>query len=317
MKKSLFSILCSVPLFVFSQTNTFPASGYVGIGTLSPVAPLEIIGGPAMSAGWNKSLALTANYPVISMKSLGKWGGIGYDSGTGMRFWINSSTDDLPYNGLVAMTLFNDGNIGIGTTAIDNDQGWNRVLQLNGTSHAKLLVTESSGVKLGLYSHSDGIAKVGTESSHNLTFTAGYWNDVMTLTTTGNVGIGTTTPVDKLAVNGNVRAKEIKVEVTGWPDYVFKDDYALMSLQDLDNYINKNKHLPNIPSAAIVEAEGLNLGDMNKMLLQKIEELTLHLIAKDKEIGILNKYIQRLDKIENETSQLKMLVNELLKTPTE
>lgn len=146
---------------------------------------------------------------------------------------------------------------------------------------------------------------------------AGYWNDVMTLTTAGNVGIGTTTPIDKLAVNGNIRAKEVKVEITGWPDYVFENDYPLLSLESLDAYIQQYKHLPNVPPAAIIETEGLNLGEINKTLLQKIEELTLHLIAKDKEIRILNKSIQRLDQIENETSQLKSLVNELLKKQNE
>lgn len=88
-----------------------------------------------------------------------------------------------------------------------------------------------------------------------------------------------------------------------------------MPLQDLDNYIKKNKHLPNIPLAATVAAEWLNLGEINKIIIQKIEELTLHLITK-KVIGIHNESTQRLDRIENEPSQ-NLLENELLKTPTE
>lgn len=312
MKSFIFTALSLIPLFLFSQTNSFPTSGNAGIGTLSPIAPLHINGGTTMSAGWNRSLVLSANYPVIALNSFAKWGGIGYDSGGGMRFWVNSSTEDLPYHGLSAITVTNQGNVGIGVTTVNNTQAWDRVLQLNGPLHSKLLVTENSGVKLGLFSHTGGYAKIGTESNHNLSLMAGYWNDVMTLTTTGNVGIGITNPAEKLSVNGTIRAKEIKVEISGWPDYVFEETYKLKTLGELENFIKKNKHLPNIPSAKTIESAGLSLGEMNKMLLEKIEELTLHLISKEKEIENLKKSIARVDNLENETLMLKILINELL-----
>ncbi|MDQ0638322.1 hypothetical protein QF042_001887 [Pedobacter sp. W3I1] len=112
----------------------------------------------------------------------------------------------------------------------------------------------------------------------------------------GKVGIGTEVfGTERLAVNGNIRAREIKVEATGWPDYVFQKDYKISSLADLDRYIKLNKHLPGIPDAQEVKENGIELGEMNKLLLQKIEELTLHLIEKDKTIkGIL----KRMDEIE-------------------
>lgn len=103
----------------------------------------------------------------------------------------------------------------------------------------------------------------------------------------GNVGVGTATPTSKLAVNGNIRAKEIKVEATNWPDYVFGEDYELKSLSELEGYINKYGHLPEIPKAAEVEADGVSLGEMNKLLLKKVEELTLYLIEQQKEINYL------------------------------
>jgi len=100
----------------------------------------------------------------------------------------------------------------------------------------------------------------------------------------GNVGIGTIVPREKLSVNGKIRAQEIKVEVTDWPDYVFKQEYQKMSLSQIDTFIKANGHLPEVPSAQKVEKEGVSLGEMNKILLKKIEELTLHLIEKDKQV---------------------------------
>ncbi|WP_187290734.1 hypothetical protein [Pedobacter heparinus] len=103
--------------------------------------------------------------------------------------------------------------------------------------------------------------------------------------TSGDIGIGTVdTKGYKLAVNGNIRAKEVKVETANWPDYVFTKDYQLPTLQQTENHIKEKGHLPGIPSAAEVKANGIDLGEMNAKLLQKIEELTLHLIEMKKEI---------------------------------
>jgi len=109
----------------------------------------------------------------------------------------------------------------------------------------------------------------------------------------GNVGIGTDTPKEKLSVNGNIRAHQIKVETTNWPDYVFKDDYKLSSLEDTEKFIQVNGHLPQVPKAETVEKEGYSLNEMDKILLKKIEELTLHLIRLDKENKELKELILR------------------------
>jgi hypothetical protein len=95
-------------------------------------------------------------------------------------------------------------------------------------------------------------------------------SEKMRITQSGNVGIGTANPTEKLAVNGKIRAKEIKVEASNWPDYVFEEDYKVGTLAGLESYIKTNKHLPEVPGAKEVEANGVALGEMNKLLIKKI-----------------------------------------------
>jgi hypothetical protein len=110
----------------------------------------------------------------------------------------------------------------------------------------------------------------------------------------GNVGIGTTSPTEKLAVNGRIRAKEVIVETTGWSDVVFDSDYRLAPLSEIEQHIKAEKHLPGIPSSEEVAASGISLGDMQAKLLQKVEELTLHVIAQEKKIQALKSQLQEL-----------------------
>ncbi|MBK1442595.1 hypothetical protein JHJ32_21525 [Parapedobacter sp. ISTM3] len=108
------------------------------------------------------------------------------------------------------------------------------------------------------------------------------------LAVNGNVGIGTTNPQAKLAVEGNILAKEVKVKTDiSVPDYVFEPDYELPALADVEAYVKKHKHLPEIPSAKDIEKDGLDLAEMNLLLLKKVEELTLHLIELRKELDAM------------------------------
>jgi hypothetical protein len=103
------------------------------------------------------------------------------------------------------------------------------------------------------------------------------------------VGIGTANPDAKLAVNGTIHSKEVKVDLEGWswPDYVFKKEYKLPTLVEVEKHINEKGHLENIPNVDEVQKNGINLGEMNAKLLQKIEELTLYTIQQSKEIQSL------------------------------
>ncbi|SES20108.1 hypothetical protein [Pedobacter rhizosphaerae] len=115
----------------------------------------------------------------------------------------------------------------------------------------------------------------------------GIYTSDFTLTNKGDLGLGTMSPKEKLSVNGKIRAHEVKVETANWPDYVFKPEYDLPTLSEIEKLIKAMDHLPEIPSAKEVEINGVALGEMNKLLLKKVEELTLHLIEKDKQLSSL------------------------------
>ena len=91
----------------------------------------------------------------------------------------------------------------------------------------------------------------------------------------------------KVKTNGTVYCREVFVQVADFPDYVFKNDYKLMSLDKLENYIIANKHLPNVPSASEIERNGASIGELNKIQMEKIEELTLYIIELKKEVETL------------------------------
>jgi len=132
-------------------------------------------------------------------------------------------------------------------------------------------------------------------------------NVVFTVQNDGSVGIGTSTPEAKLAVNGGILANEVKIKTDiSVPDYVFASGYRLMPLNEVEDYIKEHQHLPEIPSAAEIEKEGLNVDEINLQLLKKIEELTLHLIEKGKEIDKLKKMDVKLKQMETILYELKV-----------
>ena len=163
------------------------------------------------------------------------------------------------------LTVYSHLNVG------GNANGTIKARHLNGKSH------QNAGYgTLYLNYHTDHPVYVGTNTNQAPLYVA------------GKVGIGTNSPDEKLTVNGTVHAKEVRVDLSvPGPDYVFEPDYELRSLEEIAQFIQNEKHLPEVPSAKEMESNGVELGDMNMLLLKKIEELTLHLIDLKREQEIL------------------------------
>ena len=148
-------------------------------------------------------------------------------------------------------------------------------IQINGTSQLFVLGTDSK----------NKISYVQSKTTSNTPVTLAL-NPIG-----GAVTIGTTNPCNyTLAVGGTIVAEGIYCKLkNNWPDFVFEKNYELPSLSAVENFINENKHLPNVPSATEIQDSEISLGDMNAMLLRKIEELTLYIIEQEKRINELEK----------------------------
>jgi hypothetical protein len=161
---------------------------------------------------------------------------------------------------------------------------------------------QQSKIEKGFIQQLDNDLKIGTVAINDpgrfIVRTNGFdrlWVDsVGYVTIGGKIGPTINGPY-RLAVRGKIAATDFNVVATGsWPDYVFSPSYKLRSLEETEAYINEHKHLPNIPAAAVVEKEGFALGDMQKRMMEKIEELTLYLIEAKKEINTLKQQMQVL-----------------------
>jgi hypothetical protein len=156
----------------------------------------------------------------------------------------------------------------------------------------------NSGAERVWHIAGQNVAGAGTTNRANdiLNVWNSGWGDLMSFRGDGRIGIWTTAPATgyALSVNGKIMCEELRVQLSeSWPDYVFADNYTLPSLKIVESFIQANRHLPNIPSAKEIEKEGLGVGDMQKRMMEKIEELTLYIIQQQKEIDTLKSAIRK------------------------
>lgn len=263
---------------------TLQEGGKIGIGTTTPDQLLTVAGN--VNIGGAGSHKLKVRY--INGKSA---------SSTGLGILrLNNDTTSPVYVGSQESNsdLYVLGRQGIGTNSPNADleiykYNGSSELRLHTNQHAGIALLEIAGGSALLDSNPDNYSGWSIFHSHNSTnkdlyFRHGQTGDPnVVFADNGNVGIGTNDPTETLSVNGTIRSKEIICEISPWPDYVFEDNYQLKSLNELEQFIDKEGHLPNIPSAEEVEEDGVTLGKMNALLLEKIEELTLLMIKLQKE----------------------------------
>ena len=229
-----------------------------------------------------------------------------------------ASESDITWKKGTSNTYFNTGNVGIGTSTPSS------LLHINGKggepseniediqNKASFILSSTSMAPEGLYTLTKlyaGIASQYTWFQAYNGHTTGAPKNIALNPKGGNVGIGTTTiPTDyKLAVAGKTITEEVKVQLqSNWPDYVFTKEYQLPTLKEVAQHINNKGHLQNIPSAKEVKDNGgIELGEMNRKLLEKIEELTLYTIQQQREIDELKKENSLLKKLEERINKLE------------
>nr|WP_299170384.1 hypothetical protein [uncultured Allomuricauda sp.] len=283
---------------------TIESGGNIGIGTTNPQEKFQIGESYLFHDGGHKVMGfLYTPSDGVDLDATKYSGEVRFDPNNGnLRLGTSSTITDTP---VTRMTIKNTGNIGIGTTSPGQD------LEIYGSSPVVRLKNSADGTSayawMEFYDVNSRMGYVGFGSSGNDNFYLMTETGGNILVPNGGLGIGTSNPgTYKLAVNGNIRAKEIKVE-TGWADYVFKEDYDLPTLKEVEKHIQEKGHLINIPSAKEVEENGIQLGEMNKLLLEKIEELTLYTLEQEKKINALKN-------LKREVEELRKTIIELTKT---
>ena len=319
--------------WALNGTDIYRLTGNVGIGTSTPTAKLDVIGGIKGSGDFisngfmqsalgykfpDGSIQTTATFSLGSQSSpfqeiyVNNYIKIGTNS-----LWLNSgaggNNEIYTTNGALVInpvgvsvgggpastgenTYINPtlGNVAIGTTfsggkltighSFDNGNGRANHIYLTDPTNNKIkgYIGINKNTAAGIDMDKEYLSIQAVEENV-------HWMNIVLGLNGGNVGIGTEdTKGYRFAVNGNMIAEEIVVKhYTNWPYFVFNKEYQLTSLEQIEDFIRKNNHLPNVPSEKEVQENGISLGKMDAILLQKIEELTLYILEQNKRIAKL------------------------------
>jgi hypothetical protein len=241
----------------------------------------------------NTSMTITDAAAILSLKSNSSTEkGFVQLSGDDLRVGTYSSNTlgkfQVRTGGADNLTVANNGNVGIGTEVPTSKlhvagrglfRGSGEVLAIDG----------SSNPNIGFY-YNTVFRSFISQTSTNLVI--GVNGGGLQLDAT-QIAIGAVVPAAsgyRLTVAGKVICEELKVQLQGaWPDYVFQKRYNLMPMSELREYINANNHLPNIPAAAAMEKNGVELGEMQRKMMEKIEELTLYVLELEEKVNALSK----------------------------
>ena len=269
---------------LYNDQNNIFRTLEVAYGGSTFTGPL-LTGGPTGESG---SIAMTGSYPLsfgtantarLTITGAGNVG-IGITNPQ-TQFEVVSGNRAISFNNTISGVTTG------GILAISRPDDGMKTLYL-GPSAApttdNVIYGSGGGSELRLVS--GGLASGGFGFYINMTNTTAFASarptPVMKIDGLGNVGIGigTNTPDAKLSVGGTVHSREVIVNLSGavGPDYVFAKDYSLPSLDEVKAYIDQHQHLPEVPSAKEMEENGIKVGEMNLLLLKKIEELTLYVI---------------------------------------
>ena len=264
MSGIMFGFGSSRPTMFITSSNGETKTGRIAIGnTTTPQAKLHVL------ADSNENADL-----LLQSSGSGKTAAIMFQDSNN-KISVNSSGNMTMNANSFSLT---GGNVGIGNTT--TPQAKLHVLA-DSNENADLLLQSSGSGKTAAIMFQDSNNKISVNSSGNMTMNANSFS-----LTGGNVGIGCAANGGyALSVDGGLLSTKVSIkEIEEWPDYVFSEEHELMSLDELEQYIENNSHLPSVPSKAEVLENGIDVAEMNAVLLEKIEELTLYVIELKKQI---------------------------------
>jgi hypothetical protein len=292
--------------------NVFVTCANVGIGTSTPSYSLDVSGSGRIvgNIGIGAAPRCTTKLFAHSTNTTDEF--LRFENTNGTQLTVNNSgrlSIGSETNGdrislghdINTNTLFTDGTAYVGLNAQGESDGTFTCNSIGGKNGAGIIWGTSEGsINFSLIGYGGANTSVRTfQSVRDNAIMRMMWNSTnySSQVLIGNWGPNAGPHLDyKLAVDGKLIAKEIFVTISNWPDYVFDPNYELLSIDSLDQFIKTNKHLPNVPTAEEMEQVGVNAGESNRILLEKIEELTLYIIEQNKSILQQNNRIEELEK---------------------